>query len=213
MKTEGKKIFLRLIHLVTEFANPFKRYIKIDRISLVNAHDILSILHECYKNPEHMDPAPFSSTTPSASDLDRAGINFRPNAGAIWLLEMGVTTNPCLLFSSYWSDVTLTMLVFIVSEFSELILRNLIAYEQANFVLNHITSYAFALNKLVDTEDDVVKLVHSRVLVNNIGSNEEAASMTNIIRKELLCGQFFYGQHWKTLNKHYSSSWRKKKLG
>ncbi|KAJ0715470.1 hypothetical protein HanPI659440_Chr13g0501501 [Helianthus annuus] len=103
------------------------------------------------------------------------------------------------------------MPVFIVSEFSELILRNLIAYEQTNFVLNHITSYVFALNKLVDTEDDVAKLVHSRVLVNNMGSNEEAAAMINIIRKELLCGQFFYGQQWKTLNKHYSSSWRKQR--
>ncbi|MFS8002294.1 hypothetical protein Hanom_Chr13g01200451 [Helianthus anomalus] len=106
----------------------------------------------------------------------------------------GVTSNMFLLFFEYWRDLTLTMPMFIVSEFGFLVSRNLIAYEQSNFVLNHITSYAFALNKLMDIEEDVAKLVRSRLLVNNMGSNDEIADMINTISKELLCAQFFYGQ-------------------
>ncbi|KAI3682555.1 hypothetical protein L1987_82617 [Smallanthus sonchifolius] len=92
---------------------------------------------------------------------------------------------------------------------NQLILRNLIAYEQSFQTPNSVTSYAQAMDMLVSTEEDVAKLADSGVLVNFMGSNKEAAKMINNICKNVICVEFFYGKEWETLNKYCNSYWPK----
>ncbi|KAJ0640208.1 hypothetical protein HanLR1_Chr16g0612741 [Helianthus annuus] len=99
------------------------------------------------------------------------------------------------------------MPVLDVNDFTELVLRNLIAYEllmHSKHISQYITSYAFAMDMLIDNEEDIAKLVKSKVLVNNIGSNQEAANMINSICKEVALKDFFYSDQWKELNHHYN---------
>ncbi|MFS7903236.1 hypothetical protein Hanom_Chr01g00021631 [Helianthus anomalus] len=65
------------------------------------------------------------------------------------------------------------------------------------------------MGMLVNTQEDVAQLVESKVLVNSIGSNEEAANMINNMCKEVACLEFFYEQQWETLNMYYNGYWPK----
>ncbi|KAL8215122.1 hypothetical protein R6Q57_004571 [Mikania cordata] len=97
----------------------------------------------------------------------------------------------------------------LVTSPSEVTLRNLIAYEESRQTHNYITSYAFVINMLVNTQDDVAKLIDSEVLVNEMGSNEEVANMINNICRELPIVNSLYRQQWKTLDEYYNSYWPK----
>ncbi|KAD3336148.1 hypothetical protein E3N88_31667 [Mikania micrantha] len=176
-------------------------------ISIDDTHHILSLLHECYK-PLKNDTIlkEFSITKPhSAVDLDKAGVSFKPNRSPTWVLGMEMEF-PCFLWS--WCNCTLRMPVFLVKDLTEVTLRNLIAYEQeSRQTRNYITSYAFVISMLVNTQDDVAKLVDSEVLVNVMGSNGEVANMINNICKEVAMVNSLYDQQWKTLDKYYDSYW------
>ncbi|GKC38008.1 putative UPF0481 protein, partial [Tanacetum coccineum] len=124
-----------------------------------------------------------SAKIQSAVELDRAGVNFKPNR-----MAMEVKLYKFLRFPWSLGKPTIRMPVLRVHHFTELVFRNIIAYEQSSLGNNHVTSYAIAMDMLIDTQEDVAKLVESKVLVNNIGSNEEAANMMNSICKEVAHG-------------------------
>ncbi|KAL8258879.1 hypothetical protein R6Q59_026832 [Mikania micrantha] len=183
----------------------------VENISINDTHHILSLLHECYK-PQKDDTIPkgsLSTRNRSAIDLDKAGVKFKPNRSKTWVLGMEMEF-PCFLWS--WCKCTLRMPVLNVHDSTELILRNLIAYElESKQTRKYITSYAFVMDILVNTEDDVAKLVDSKVLVNIMGSNEEAANMINNICKHVYVVDSFYTQQWKTLDK-YSNNYGPKHI-
>ncbi|KAJ0442145.1 hypothetical protein HanRHA438_Chr16g0753191 [Helianthus annuus] len=74
----------------------------------------------------------------------------------------------------------------------------------------YVTSYARAMDMLIDTHEDIAKLVTSKVIVNHLGSNEEAANMINKICKEVVWEKFFYGKEWKKLDNHFNGYWPRK---
>ncbi|KAJ0783194.1 hypothetical protein HanRHA438_Chr01g0021451 [Helianthus annuus] len=124
-------------------------------------------------------------------------------------MGMDVTSYELPCFFGFWSKPTLKMPVLDVHHFTELVLRNLIAYEQSFESNNYITSYAIAMDRLVNTQEDVAKLIDSKVLVNYMGSNEEAANMINSICKEIAGVDFFYQKQWTTLNRYCDGYWPK----
>ncbi|KAD0221970.1 hypothetical protein E3N88_44588 [Mikania micrantha] len=63
--------------------------------------------------------------------------------------------------------------------------------------------------KLKFDNDDVAKLVESKVLVNITGSNEEVANMLNNIGKNVTCVDSYYEQEWEILNKYCKGIWPK----
>ncbi|KAL4556134.1 hypothetical protein LXL04_038777 [Taraxacum kok-saghyz] len=85
---------------------------------------------------------------------------------------------------------------------SELILRNLVVYEQSS----DVGKYVIALDMLIDTPQDVALLIKSQVLRSAFGSNEEAADMINKLCKNI-GGFFFYGQQWEEMDVYYNSYW------
>ncbi|XP_076895844.1 UPF0481 protein At3g47200-like [Bidens hawaiensis] len=208
LKFNPKASLALLIYRVLIFINPFETFIDISNIS-TNTHHILSLLHECYTPPDYITSHPFTSTIPSAIDLDRAGVNFKPNQDPTWLMGMEVKLSRFTCFFGSWRKPTLRMSVLVVGDFTESVFRNLIAYEQSGQTRNYVTSYAYAMHMLVNTQEDVAKLVDSGVLVNYLGSNEEAANMINSICKEVAWVDFFYVEQWKTLNIYRNGYWPK----
>ncbi|KAH7300965.1 hypothetical protein KP509_23G006000 [Ceratopteris richardii] len=66
-----------------------------------------------------------------------------------------------------------------VGDDTERLFRNLIAYESHLIDEVHVLSYFRFMNSLIDGPDDVALLVEKGVLAQDIGSNEEVASMWN----------------------------------
>lgn len=190
-KIESNVSLIQFIHPLLKFLNLFEASIKISsiRTKISSITHILGLLHQCY-HPRSYALSFSSSTIHSAVELDRAGVNFKPNRDAKWSMakELKVYSFlcfPCFILCFPWFKPTIRMPVLRLHHFTELVLRNIIAYEQSSLGDNYVTSYAIAMDRLIDTQEDVAKLVKSKVLVNNMGSNEEAANMMNNICKEV----------------------------
>ncbi|KAM0001834.1 hypothetical protein Hdeb2414_s0356g00875161 [Helianthus debilis subsp. tardiflorus] len=208
-------------HSLPQFLHPLLIEVSIFRdntikpnIGLNTTHHILSLLHQCYM-PQPYLKIEYSSPPQgihSAIDLDRAGVKFKPYKDPpTWV--MGMEVNPYRfphLFGS-WGKPTLRMSVLSIEDSTELVLRDLIAYEQLDEIDKHITSYVWAIDILVNTKEDVATLVDSGVLVNNMGSNEEAANIINSLGNGLGLGygEFAYGDQWKTLYQYCNAYWPK----
>ncbi|XP_076948565.1 UPF0481 protein At3g47200-like [Bidens hawaiensis] len=205
---------------LTEFLLPLLKYVNLfeGRIKVgggsrsYNNHDhILGYLQHCYQ-PKYDIPSGFPrSTIHSAVELDRAGVNFKPKQDAKW--AMAIKIKPSKYCSStFWFKPTLTMPTLRINDFTELVLRNLIAYEQSYVVTPYVTSYARAMDMLIDTHEDIARLVKSKVVINHIGSNEEAAKMINRKCKEVVPEHFFYTKQWEGLDKHFNGYWPRKMM-
>nr|GEX65955.1 putative UPF0481 protein At3g02645 [Tanacetum cinerariifolium] len=97
-----------------------------------------------------------------------------------------------MVFLVLGTPVRIKMPSFCISHFYELLVRNLIAYEQTYDVGKYISSYAVAMDILINSQEDIAKLVESKVIINLMGSNLEAADMINRIVKEVPMTDFFY---------------------
>ncbi|PWA37095.1 hypothetical protein CTI12_AA593740 [Artemisia annua] len=196
---------------VLKFLNLFEVSIKIRNIrnNIYSTTHILDLLHQCY-HPRFYTLSYFpSSTLHSAVELDRAGVNFKPNRDAKWPLAMELELSRFWCFTWSLGKPTIRMPVLRVHHFTELVLRNIIAYEQSYLGDNYVTSYARAMDMLIDTQEDVAKLVESKVLVNDMGSNEEAANMLNSICKEVAWLHIGHDEHWKKLDTYCNGYWPK----
>ncbi|PWA43102.1 hypothetical protein CTI12_AA538960 [Artemisia annua] len=212
MKFEPFATLFNFIAPIFEFLNLFEAKLNFPDISTITYSDhILGLLHKCYKPPDNNKSSDFpSSTIYSVVELDRAGVNFQPNRDEEWPLAIKVRNMfPC--FPLPWCKPVLRMPVLRINHFTELVLRNLIAYEQSSRDHHsYVTSYAIAMDMLINTKDDVSMLVESAVLINHMGSNEEAANMMNKICKEVAWWHFLYSKEWKILSRYCNGYWPKK---
>ncbi|XP_076951779.1 UPF0481 protein At3g47200-like [Bidens hawaiensis] len=205
---------------LTSFIHPFLKLIDLFQGSIKpessGLHDclhdhILHCLYNCYQPKETILSSFPRSTIHSVTELEKTGVSFKPNKDAKW--PMAIQVKMSTKFSSiswYMFKNPLKMPALRVDVFTELVLRNLIAYEQSKAIDPYVTSYARAMDMLIDTHEDIAKLVASEVMVNHIGSNEEAANMINRICKEVAPRDFYYTQEWELLDKHFNEYWPKK---
>ncbi|PWA41934.1 hypothetical protein CTI12_AA549570 [Artemisia annua] len=146
----------------------------------------------------------------SVVELDRSGVNFKHHQESNWLRTINFQPSLFPLFPWYCGKPTLLMPTLVIDDNTELILRNFIAYEQSfPKVCFYFTSYACAMQMLIDTQEDVTKLVESRVLVNNLGSNQEAADRINKICKHISLTDFYYMPEFKQMDSYYNGYWPK----
>ncbi|CAI9298632.1 unnamed protein product [Lactuca saligna] len=61
----------------------------------------------------------------------------------------------------------------------------------------------------VDTEEDIAKLIESKVVLNHLGSNEKAADMINSLCKQQPIRMFCYVDQWQDMDTHYNNYWPK----
>ncbi|MFS8001614.1 hypothetical protein Hanom_Chr13g01192391 [Helianthus anomalus] len=183
-----------IIHPILELVSPLiMPNLKSTFGSNTTPKHILGILHEHYRFAEDINLSPFGiPQLPTAVELDKSGLNFEPFHYIESPLKMDVKScrRPC--FSCSWGKPTLRMPRLIIHEYTALILGNLIAYEQLSYdVAQYFTSYIIAMDALIQTEQDIEKLIESGVLVNYLGQNNEAASLINNLGKELITRGFF----------------------
>ncbi|KAL7614080.1 hypothetical protein Lser_V15G05638 [Lactuca serriola] len=196
--------------------NPFQEYKVTDNINLSAPHDhILGLLHNCLV-PMHLLVSPsflqnggpaLEQERHSAIELDRAGVNFGANKDMNWPMAMKLELPRFSCFTWFWCKPTLLMPKLYVHDSTELVLRNLILYEQSSPVPEYVTSYMWAMDMLVDTPEDVARLVKSGVLVNHCGANENAANIINNICQDVSLDGFYYHQEWEDLDTYYKSCW------
>lgn len=101
---------------------------------------------------------------PCARELEEAGVRFQARKGAASFLDVrfhgGILEIPALHMYDY----------------SEPLLRNLIAFEQTYpFTPGHVTAYAIFMDCLVTSPEDMRLLHHSGVLVNQMNGGERDA--------------------------------------
>ncbi|XP_028805259.1 putative UPF0481 protein At3g02645 [Neltuma alba] len=74
-----------------------------------------------------------------------------------------------------------------VSDWTETMLRNVVAFEQCRHPLSgYITDYVCLLDDLIDTEKDVEILVEKKIVMNLLGDSNEVASMVNKLCKNVM---------------------------
>ncbi|PWA83170.1 hypothetical protein CTI12_AA170660 [Artemisia annua] len=224
---------LSLVTLVLKFLediNPFSDKKLVDNIPADTNHDhILGLLQKCYqpmglhdqeclRESKPMDAAETSRPdheglreskvtallSYSAADLSRAGVKFAPNKNgkSILTMEFKVSRLPFNFF--LMGKPTFFMPVLTIEDYTESFFRNLIAYEQFTPATSkHITSYAFAMDCLLDSQEDVHKVIDSKVFINNLGSTKQASNLFNSICKEITVKDFSYESQWIQVDKYY----------
>ncbi|CAI9298631.1 unnamed protein product [Lactuca saligna] len=206
LKMDPEASLTTMLSYLLEYINPFSGNFNIENIGQETTHDhILGLLHKLYL-PSHPKPSNVSSLpiAHSALELYRAGVKFQPNRNMTWPLAMDLKFCTYSVFSLFGAKPNLSIPVICINDVTEVVLRNLIVYEQYTPVYNYVTSYAMAMNMLVDTPVDICKLVESKVVINHLGSNEKAAKMMNTICKEVTFQDFYYTEQWENMDRYYN---------
>lgn len=111
---------------------------------------------------------------PSVTQLSNSGVCFRPTNGGISTINFDMRT-----VTFYVPTVTLDVN-------TEVIMRNLVAYEASNESGPMVfTRYTEFMNGIIDTEADVKLLRKKGIVLNHLKSDEEAAKMWNGITKSI----------------------------
>ncbi|GKF34243.1 putative UPF0481 protein, partial [Tanacetum coccineum] len=163
---------------------------------------VLGYLHKRYQLVVAKSLNPTYTTFHSIVELDRSGMNFKPHQEYVWSMTIKFQSSLFACLPGFCSKPTLLMPILVIDDTTELILRNFISYEQS-FPKDryYFTSYAHAMDMLIDTQEDIAKLLESKVLVNTLGSNQEAADMIIKICKNMFVTNFYYTEEFKQMDK------------
>ncbi|KAK9065561.1 hypothetical protein SSX86_014962 [Deinandra increscens subsp. villosa] len=179
--------------------NPFEEPLIDKHVGKDTTHyHILGLLHKFYDPNIELPRIKEIPTAHSVVELDNVGVKIRPNENLTWPMAME------------FHKPTLKMPVVRIDNFFEVVLRNLIAYEQYSPVKNYVTSYAMAMRMLAATPEDIAKMGKAGVIVSHLGSNENASDMISRICKNVNLQDFYYIEPWKNVDKYYDSYWPRK---
>ncbi|KAM3700123.1 hypothetical protein ACB098_05G074200 [Castanea mollissima] len=136
-------------------------------------------------------------TIPSVSDLSKAGVKFLPTNGSILTITFDVKT-----VTFYLPTVSLDVN-------TEVILRNLVAYEASNASGPLVfTRYTELMNGIIDTEEDVKVLRERGIILNRLKSDGEVANLWNGMSKSIRLTKVpFLDKVIEDVNKHYNGRW------
>ncbi|KAI4337286.1 hypothetical protein L6164_015720 [Bauhinia variegata] len=150
---------------------------------------------------------------PSVAELSKVGVKFEPTKGGLNTIEFDKTT------------ATFRLPVIHLNDNSEVVLRNLVAYEACiapeRMVL---TRYTELMNGIIDAEEDVRILREGGILLNRLKSDKAAAALWNgmttsvkvtkvpILDKAIESANAYYSGSWKvkvkgTMTKYVYGSW------
>ncbi|PQQ08582.1 UPF0481 protein [Prunus yedoensis var. nudiflora] len=134
-------------------------------------------------------------STPSVTKLHQAGVKFHKN---------GSRKN---LFDIEFNKDTVEIPKIEIHDYTELTLRNLIAFEQCHCVVKYISDYVFILDKFVNTPKDVELLVENGIVVNTLGDNNKVSVMINKLCSKVAPnhGNYYFGTLADGLNNYYNS--------
>ncbi|XP_051148024.1 putative UPF0481 protein At3g02645 [Andrographis paniculata] len=152
---------------------------------------------------------------PSVTQLSDVGVDFAPTNLGIKGIEFDPKT------------LTLTMPVIALDVNSEVVLRNLVAYEVCTAAAAplFLTRYTEFMNGIIDTEGDVAILCRKGIIINHLKSEKEVAELWNGMSKSIRLTKVaaldraiaevnrYYGGRFrvkckKVMDKYVFGSWR-----
>jgi hypothetical protein len=139
-------------------------------------------------------------TIPSVSDLWKSGVRFLPTKGSISTVAFDIKTS-----TFYLPTIALDVN-------TEVVLRNLVAYEASNASGPLVfTRYTELMNGIIDTEEDVKKLREKGIILNRLKSDGEVANLWNGMSKSIRLTKVpFLDKVIEDVNRYYSGRWRVK---
>ncbi|KVH98055.1 Protein of unknown function DUF247, plant [Cynara cardunculus var. scolymus] len=147
---------------------------------------------------DHKPPLTEEISIPSVTDLSKAGFRFSPSAGGIFTIN----------FDANSSVFFLPVLSLDVN--TDVVLRNLIAYEACNASGPLIlTRYTELMNGIIDTKEDAKLLRERGIMVNRLKNDEEVANLWNgMSRSVRLTKVPFLDKVIEDVNKNYERTLR-----
>ncbi|XP_038713482.1 putative UPF0481 protein At3g02645 [Tripterygium wilfordii] len=140
---------------------------------------------------------------PSVSKLSKSGVRFLPTNGNILNISFDVKT------------VTFYLPVVTLDVNTEVVLRNLVAYEASSASGPLVfTRYTELMNGIIDSEEDVKLLREKGIILNHLKSDEEAADLWNGMSKSIRLTKVpFLDKVIEDVNKYYNGRWNVKAKG
>ncbi|XWS11737.1 hypothetical protein CRYUN_Cryun37aG0025700 [Craigia yunnanensis] len=148
----------------------------------------------------HKPPLAVEIAIPSIADLSKAGVRILPTNGNISTISFDVKT------------VTLYLPIVCLDINTEVVLRNLVAYEASNASGPLVfTRYTELMNGIIDTEEDVKLLRERGIIQNHLKSDKEAADLWNGMSKSIRLTKVpFLDKVIEDVNKYYNGRWNVK---
>ncbi|KAA0058728.1 putative UPF0481 protein [Cucumis melo var. makuwa] len=139
-------------------------------------------------------------TIPSVSELTKSGVRFLPINGGV----------SAIAFDSKAVIFNLPIIKLDVN--SEVVLRNLVAYEASKSSGPLVfTRFIELMNGIIDSEEDVKLLKEKGIILNHLKSDAEVAEVWNGMSKSIKLTKVpFLDKVIEDVNKHYSSRWKVK---
>ncbi|XVE89194.1 hypothetical protein DITRI_Ditri19aG0130900 [Diplodiscus trichospermus] len=136
-------------------------------------------------------------TIPSVSELSNSGVRFLPTTGSILTI-----TFDCKTCTFHLPTVSLDVN-------TEVIMRNLVAYESSNASGPLVfTRYTELMNGIIDTEEDVKLLREKGIILNHLKSDQEAADLWNGMSKSIRLTKVpFLDKTIGRVNKYHNGRW------
>ncbi|KAK4413969.1 hypothetical protein Salat_2809700 [Sesamum alatum] len=148
----------------------------------------------------HKPPLLEEIKIPSVTDLAKAGVRFEATEG-------GIST---ITFDN--KNVVLYLPTISLDVYSDVVLRNLVAYEacSASGPLA-LARYMELMNGIIDTEEDAKFLCERGIIRNHLKSDEEVANLWNGMSKSIRLTKVpFLDKVIEDVNKYHSGVWKVK---
>ncbi|XP_054781954.1 UPF0481 protein At3g47200-like [Prosopis cineraria] len=180
----------------------------------VHFTDLIRYFYLCKEVTDHQKGS-FSCVLKTATKLQESGVSFeKVTVRSLldiklekvkilsWFLCLG-----CLPKSSYFK-ARLQIPQLTIDNTTECVLRNLIAFEQCHYSNQpYICNYVSLIDSLIHTKDDVELLVEKEIIVHELGSDKEVATLVNSLCKHVVANKTCYKKIINDLNKHYQNEW------
>ncbi|XP_058217029.1 UPF0481 protein At3g47200-like [Rhododendron vialii] len=177
-------------------------------------YHILHNLHDRYVPRDHQTVQEDIAEMPSASELYFAGVKFVPGPDAGDSQFKFKFTEPKGLW--WWCcRARFVIPPLQLNDDTELYLRNLIAFEQyCPGVSQGVTSYAFVMDMLVNSDKDVEGLEKVKVIRNCLGARKDATDLFNQLCKETALGdrEFVFAETCIEATRYSKRFWPKNML-
>ncbi|XP_059658635.1 putative UPF0481 protein At3g02645 [Cornus florida] len=135
----------------------------------------------------------------SATELRLAGVRLKAANTDRNLFDIRFTTAfSCNSCSTLFVKGYIEIPPFSVSDSTESVLRNLIAFElSCHWIPSYFTSFAFLMDLLINTPEDVKLFEDAGIIRNYLGSREEVARLFNGICQNANPSGFHYTKQYK----------------
>ncbi|XP_026431367.1 UPF0481 protein At3g47200-like [Papaver somniferum] len=133
---------------------------------------------------------------PNVTELKRVGVKFV------------ISSTNCSFLNIKFKDGVMEIPSVIIQDQTDTLLRNFIASEQCcEGHVTYMTSYAFLMDSLINSGQDVGVLRKQGILKNYLGDDEAVAALFNKLCCEVTLANFYYSELCDEVNTYYTSRW------